>query len=107
MFRYPDPLQDHRAWEAELVRLEAQVPKCCECRSPVMEDYCFELNDDRIICAECLDNNHMVEIEDQALVCDHCGESIEDDYAYKNDDGEVFCKGCVVKHYRRRAEWQQ
>lgn len=103
MFRYPDPLDDHRAWEAELARLEELVPKCCECRSPVMEDFCFELNDDRFICAECLDRNHKVNTEGQTLVCDHCGKPIDDDSAYKNDDGEVFCTKCVYKHYKKEV----
>lgn len=101
MFRYPDPLDDHRAWEAELARLEKLVPKCRECRSPVMEDFYFEINDERPICAECLDNNHKVNTEGQTLVCDHCGHAIEDDYAYKNDDDEVFCTACVYKHYKK------
>ena len=104
MFRYPDPLNDHRAWEAELARLEDQVPKCRECRNPVMEDFYYEINDDRPICAECLDNNHKVQTEGRTLVCDYCGHVIEDDYAYKNDDDEVFCKACVNKHFRKKVE---
>ncbi len=101
MFRYPDPLDDHRAWEAELARLEDQVTKCRECGNPVMEDFYFEINDDRPICAECLDNNHKVQTEGRTLVCDYCGKTIEDDYAYKNDDDEVFHKACVDKHFKK------
>ena len=102
MFRYPDPLDDHRAWEAELARLEKQVPWCCEHPGPVMEDFYYELHDDRPICAECLDNNHKVEIEEgQTLVCDYCDHTITDEHAYENGDGEVFCKACVDKHFKK------
>jgi len=103
MFRYPDPLDDHRAWEAELARLEKQVPWCCEHRGPVMEDFYYEINDDRPICAECLDKNHKVVTEGQTLVCDYCGKTIEDDYAYKNDDDEVLHKACVDKHFKKEV----
>lgn len=103
MYRYPDPLDDHKAWEAELARLEAQVPRCSEHPGPVMEDFYYELNDDRPICAECLDEHHKVQTEGRVLVCDYCGKAIADDYAYKNDDDEVFCKACVDKHFRKEV----
>ena len=103
MFRYPDPLDDHRAYETELARLEEQVPRCCEHRGPVMEDFYYEIHDDRPICAECLDNHHKVETEGRTLVCDYCGGTITDDHAYENDDGEVFCKACVDKHFRKNV----
>lgn len=99
--RTDNPLADHTRWEAELARPEEQVPRCCEHHGPVMEDFYYELNDDRPICAECLDEHHKVEIEGQTLVCDYCGKTIADDYAYKNDDDEVFCKACVDKHFKK------
>lgn len=102
MFRYTDdPVADAEAYYAELARLEKQVPWCCEHRGPVMEDFYYEINDDRPICAECLDKNHKVKTEGRTLVCDYCGHAIEDDYAYKNDDDEVFCKACVDKHFKK------
>ena len=61
MFRYPDPLDDHRAWEAELARLEKQVPVCDYCNRPVPEDYYYEINDE-VICAECLDRHFKKEV---------------------------------------------
>lgn len=102
MFRYPDPLDDHKAWEAELERLEKQVPVCCECRKPVMEDFCYELNEDKPICAECLDNHHKKKNANVFdLVCDYCGEYIDDEHYYENDDYEVFHKACVDKHFKK------
>lgn len=102
MFRHPDPLDDHRAWEAELERLKEQVPICCECRKPVMEDFCYELNEDKTICAECLDEHHKKETDGE-WVCDYCGKAIEDEAYYENDDGEVFHKACVDKHFKREV----
>lgn len=61
MFRYPDPLDDHRAWEAELARLEELVPVCCYCGRPVAEDYYYEINDE-VCCAECLDRHFRKEV---------------------------------------------
>jgi len=102
MFRYTDdPVADAEAYYNELARLEDQVPSCCEHRGPVMEDFYYEINDDRPLCVECLDKNHKVQTEGRTLVCDYCGKTIEDDYAYENDDGEVFCKACVNKHFKK------
>ena len=63
MFRYPDPLDDHRAYEAELARLEKLVPVCFKCKAPIMEDYCYELDEDRTVCAECLDRHFRKRVE--------------------------------------------
>lgn len=101
MFRYPDPLDDHRAWEAELARLEAQVPWCCDCNKPVMEDFYYEIDEERPICAECLEEKHKVENNGENPVCDYHGKEITDDYYYKNDGGEVFCRSCVDKHFKK------
>ena len=102
MFRYPDPLDDHKAWEAELERLKEQVPVCCECTHPVMEDFCYEIDEERIICAECLDEHHKKEVKDK-LLCDYCGKAITDEYCYENDDGQVFHQACVDKHFRKEV----
>lgn len=57
MFRYTDnPLADHAAYEAELARLEAQVPICNYCGKPVAEDFYYEINDE-VFCAECLEQH--------------------------------------------------
>lgn len=63
MFRYPDPLDDHKAWEAELARLEKLVPVCFKCKQPIAEDYCYELDEDRIVCSECLDKHFKKRVE--------------------------------------------
>ena len=104
MYRYPDPLDDHKAWEAELARLEAQVPRCCEHPGPIMADFYYEIDEGRPICAECLDEHHKREsvIDLFDIECDYCGGYIDDDY-YKNDDDEVFCKACVDKHFKKEV----
>lgn len=61
MFRYPDPHDDHKAWEAELERLEKEVPVCCYCNRPVMDDFYYEINDE-VFCAECLDKHFKKEV---------------------------------------------
>lgn len=101
MFRYPDPLDDHRAWEEELARLEEQVPKCSKCKQPVPEDFFYEFEEGRPICAECLDEHHKKEAT-EALLCDYCGKKIEDEHCYENDDGEVFHEKCM-KHFRKEV----
>lgn len=50
MLRYGDD----DAYEAELARLEKEVPVCCNCDRPVAEDYYYEINDE-VICAECME----------------------------------------------------
>lgn len=106
MFRYTDdPLADYAAYEAELARLEKLVPKCCKCRRPIMEDFCYELNEDKQICAECLDDHHKKKNANVFdLVCDYCGEYIDDEHYYENDDHEVFHKACVDKRFKKRVE---
>lgn len=62
MFRYTDdPIADAAAYDAELARLEKQVPECENCGSPVMEDFYYEIND-TVICAECLDKHFRKEV---------------------------------------------
>ena len=54
MFRYTDdPIADHEAYEAELARLEKEVPVCDYCNRPVADDFYYEINDE-VICAECM-----------------------------------------------------
>lgn len=64
MFRYTDdPLADYAAYEAELERLEKLVPVCCKCKAPIAEDYCYELDEDRVVCADCLNKHFRKSIE--------------------------------------------
>lgn len=103
-FRYTDdPVADHEAYEAELARLEEQVPVCDHCNIPVMEDFCYEVNEDRFICAECLDKHYRYEVEGRYLECIYCGKTIKDDYCYEDDNGELFCNKCVDMCFRREV----
>ena len=62
MFRYTDdPVADAAAYDAELARLEKELPVCCNCDRPVMDDYYYEINDE-VICAECLDKHFRREV---------------------------------------------
>lgn len=63
-FRYSgDPLADHAAYEAELARLEKLVPVCCKCKQPIMDDFYYELDEERNVCAECLDKHFKKRVE--------------------------------------------
>ena len=62
MFRYTDdPVADAEAYYNELARLEEQVPVCCYCNRPVMEDFYYEINDE-VYCADCLDKHFKREV---------------------------------------------
>jgi len=62
-FRYTDdPVADHEAYEAELARLEAEVPVCGYCDHPVMDDHYYRINDEPV-CADCLEAHFRVEVE--------------------------------------------
>ena len=64
MFRYSDdPIADHAAYEAELVRLEKLVPVCSKCKRPIMDDFYYELDEERNVCAECLDKHFKKRVE--------------------------------------------
>lgn len=63
MFRYTDePVADAAAYDAELARLESQVPECGYCGKPVADDYYYEINGE-VICAECLEEQFRREVE--------------------------------------------
>lgn len=62
MFRYTDdPIADHEAYEAELARLEKEVPVCDYCNRPVADDFYYEINDE-VICAECMEQHFRREV---------------------------------------------
>lgn len=63
-FRYTDdPLADHAAYEAELARLEKLMPVCCKGKHPIMDDYYYQLDEDRNVCADCLDKHFKKRVE--------------------------------------------
>ena len=62
MFRYTDdPIADYEAYEAELARLEKEVPVCDYCNRPVADDFYYEINDE-VICAECMEQHFRREV---------------------------------------------
>lgn len=63
MFRYPDQLDDHRAWEAELARLEKLVPVCFKCKQPIADDYYYEVEEGMLLCSECLNKYFKKRVE--------------------------------------------
>lgn len=63
MFRYPDPLDDHRAWEAELARLEKLVPVCFKCKQPIADDYYYEVEEGMPLCVTCLGRHFKRRVE--------------------------------------------
>lgn len=102
-FRYTDdPIADVAAYDAEMARLAEQVPICSEHPGPIMEDFYYEIDEGRPLCAECLDTHHKRKVVGW-LECDYCGEAIDDEYCYANDDDEVFCKACVDRHFRKEV----
>lgn len=55
MFRYTEDVEAASAeYDAELQRLEYELPFCEICEKPVMDDFYYEIND-TVICAECMD----------------------------------------------------
>lgn len=64
MFRYTDdPISDHAAYEAELVRLEQLVPRCFKCKKPIKDDYYYEVEEGMPLCAHCLDKHFKKRVE--------------------------------------------
>ena len=62
MFRYTDdPIADAAAFDAELARLEKEVPVCVNCDRPVADDFYYEVNDE-VICAECMEMHFRREV---------------------------------------------
>lgn len=106
MFRYTDdPVADAEAYYNYLAQLEEKLPVCRHCNRPVMEDFYYEITEERPICAKCLEKCQKMKIGFRHFECEHHGGTIhfDDDYCYINDDGLTFCKACVNKHYKKRV----
>ena len=52
-----NPIADFDRWDAEQTKQLKRLPKCAECREPIQDEECFEINGE-LICPECLQNNH-------------------------------------------------
>lgn len=47
-------------WSAHQSKIEAELekfPKCAECGEPIVDDDCYEFDND-LICPRCLNDNH-------------------------------------------------
>lgn len=61
--RTDDPIADFYAWDAEQYEAEQRLPKCAYCGEPILDDVCYEINDE-LICPDCLDREHKRKVED-------------------------------------------
>lgn len=52
-----DPIADFARHEAEQQELIERLPTCAECGEPIMDEYCYEIEDD-LVCESCLRMNH-------------------------------------------------
>ena len=55
-----DPHKDFARWDAEQEEALERLPKCCECGEPIVDDYCYYINDE-YICEDCLNLCYRVE----------------------------------------------
>jgi formylmethanofuran dehydrogenase subunit E len=63
MFYTDDPLADFARHDAEQEAKLNRLPKCSECKNPIQEETCFEVNGEHI-CNRCMVSNHQVFTED-------------------------------------------
>ena len=56
-FSSGDAFKDFDRYDArQRTELDKQ-PRCIECKHPIQDEYCYEINDE-LICEECLKDNH-------------------------------------------------
>ena len=60
MYWADDPLEDFHRWDREQERYLARLPKCRNCRDPIQDEYCYEV-DDEYVCEECIEADEMEE----------------------------------------------
>ena len=65
-----DPLADFARKEAEEDAWLKTRPWCCECRRRIQDEWCFHF-DGKLICPECLEENHQKETDDFATGDDY------------------------------------
>ena len=53
-----DPIRDYDRYDAERQRAQDRLPQCCECGEPIQSDECYELDDGKYFCPECLDEKY-------------------------------------------------
>lgn len=102
-FRYTDdPIADAEAYQAELARLEEQVPRCKECDRPIPDMCCYDFGDEPI-CMECFEEHHKHDNGGLDYGCDICGERITEDYRYEDDCETVICHECLELYFKREV----
>ena len=58
MYRTDNPHADHDRYEARRQRALDRLPRCCECGGPIQTDEFYELDEGKIVCPACLEENH-------------------------------------------------
>lgn len=58
-----DPVKDFERHDARQRRRLARLPRCSECREPIQDDECYEINGE-LICEGCLNENHRKRTDD-------------------------------------------
>jgi formylmethanofuran dehydrogenase subunit E len=56
-FYTDDPVRDADRYFAEQEQKQSRLPECAECGDKIVDDYCFEVNDEPV-CSECMYDNH-------------------------------------------------
>lgn len=59
----PDYIDLHREHEARQQRELDKRPKCSECKYPIQDEECYEING-KLVCPQCLVDNHEKRTED-------------------------------------------
>ena len=58
---YNDFFNNH---DAEQERALDLLPKCYECGQPIQDEECYELDEERLVCPECLERFYKKRTED-------------------------------------------
>lgn len=58
-----NPLADFAAYDFQQQKKLKQLPICSECREPIQDEQCYELNGE-YICDDCMCRNHRKWVDD-------------------------------------------
>ena len=62
MYFTDDPVADYDRYCAEQERESQRFPLCSECGERIMDDFCYEINDE-YICEKCMKDNHRKDVD--------------------------------------------